>query len=391
MNFEELLNLESFHTAEVLVENIDITHQIKNIYVADTLNFQESVGYGDLVFFNGACCDDFENQFDDIIRTLIEKKAAGIVISVGYYIRALPEKTVLYARKQDFPMIKLDNGGSLTNAISQSFFLLYKDQRRIKETDRFMRELLYGDEQKALMHLCKDNYVRTRQHMVIFLGFDHPGYTKEMIEDLALAVPVNLAPNLFSVYYADEDGVIVVLELSQREPIKHIVTRIMSAVQKSLESELAGNNVSAGVSSIFYEPERMKACIEESKNAFQVLRGCQVHHQARYFEEIGIYRFFFEFNNDVELKEVVMNNLGELFQYDEENNTDYVNTLEIYLNENCNIGATAEKMFLHRNTVKYRIERIREILDVDLNNVNVGFNLRFAYKIRKYLGGKFQS
>ncbi len=389
MSFEELLCLEGFCDADVLVECRDIKHQIKGIYIADTKNFYENVSYGDLVFYNGVCDGGDENSVTDMIQCLMKKGACGLVVAVGLYIQQVPDKAVQLARSGGFPLIMLKNDGSLSKVISQSYFLLYKNQKRIKSTDHLMRELLYGDEEKALMLLCKENYVRTRQHMVIFLGFDQPGYTREMIENLSYAVPVNLAPNLFSVYYADEDGVIVVLELSQREPIKHIVTRIMSAVQKSLELELNGNNVSAGVSSIFYEPERMRACIEESKNAFQVLRGCKVHHQARYFEEIGIYRFFFEFNNDLELQEVVMRYLGELIQYDEDNNTDYVNTLEVYLDENCNIGITAEKMFLHRNTIKYRVERIQEILGVDLSNVNVGFNLRFAYKIRKYLGGKF--
>ena len=155
-----------------------------------------------------------------------------------------------------------------------------------------------------------------------------------MVEELALVMPINLSLTLFSVVYPDEDGV-VVLELSQKEPVKDIVNRFLSAVQHDMGDKLNGNTVSAGVSSIFYKPERMKECVDEAKKAMRLLRGYNICHSARYFEEIGIYRFFFELGNDVELEDFMMQRLGELISYDKEDNGDYIDTLETYLDFGC--------------------------------------------------------
>lgn len=386
MTYQELLQLDSFGQAELLVENTDINHYVKGAQVVETLDVRERVRAGDLVFVSGACFQKADQDLSAVISRLNDRKAAGIVVSIGPYLQEIPESCIALARELKLPLLTLPYEVSVSDAIPETYFALFRSQGTRKEGDRFVRELLYGDEQRALFRLGEFNYVRTRQHIVIFLSFDRSGYDRELIEELALAVPINLSLQLFSVCYADEDGVIVVLELSQKESIKDIVKRIISSVQKALGTLLQGNTVSAGVSSVFYEPERMKACINEAKKAFQVLQGCQVRHSARYYEEIGIYRFFFEFNKDLELRDFVLESLGELIRYDEENNSDYVSTLEVYLDENCNIGETAEKMFVHRNTIKYRITRVEEILDVDLNNVNTQFNLRFAYKVRKYLG-----
>ena len=57
----------------------------------------------------------------------------------------------------------------------------------------------------------------------------------------------------------------VVLELSQKEPVKDIVNRFLSAVQHDMGDRLNGNTISAGVSSIFYNPERMMECVDEAK------------------------------------------------------------------------------------------------------------------------------
>ena len=86
-----------------------------------------------------------------------------------------------------------------------------------------------------------------------------------------------------------------------------------------------------------------------------------------------------------ELEDFMMQRLGELISYDKENNSDYIDTLETYLDFGCNIGETAEYLYMHRNTIRYRIIRVEEILGIDLNSAGTRFNLRFAFKIRKYL------
>ncbi len=51
-----------------------------------------------------------------------------------------------------------------------------------------------------------------------------------------------------------------------------------------------------------------------------------------------------------------------LMSYDLENNTDYLETFKVYLNNNCNVTETASQLYMHRNTLLHRIKRIEEIL-----------------------------
>ena len=63
-----------------------------------------------------------------------------------------------------------------------------------------------------------------------------------------------------------------------------------------------------------------------------------------------------------------------------------INALEVFLEQGCNIAAATDALYVHRNTVKYRIKRIEEIMNIDLKDVTVQFNLRLAFKIMHYLG-----
>ena len=60
-----------------------------------------------------------------------------------------------------------------------------------------------------------------------------------------------------------------------------------------------------------------------------------------------------------------------------------IETLECYINHNCDIKQTAEGMYLHRNTLRYRINKIEELLQVDINDIQTVINFAVAFKIRQ--------
>ncbi len=77
--------------------------------------------------------------------------------------------------------------------------------------------------------------------------------------------------------------------------------------------------------------------------------------------------------------------LGYLIRYDEINGTCMTETLEVYMDNSRNIGASAQQLFIHRNTLKYRVNKAQSILHVNFDDANDCFNIRLAYKIKRFL------
>ncbi len=75
--------------------------------------------------------------------------------------------------------------------------------------------------------------------------------------------------------------------------------------------------------------------------------------------------------------------LEPLLISDRTSGTEYVHTLEVFFQCNQNITQTAKKLYLHRNTVVYRLQRIREILPVDLDDYRVRIQLQQAIMLRE--------
>lgn len=86
-----------------------------------------------------------------------------------------------------------------------------------------------------------------------------------------------------------------------------------------------------------------------------------------------------------QLRDFVGQVLGRLQRHDEENHTDLVDTLDSYFQSGGNITLAARKKYLHRNTFMYRIEKIKDILQVDLKQPEATLELQVALRIRKLL------
>ena len=72
-------------------------------------------------------------------------------------------------------------------------------------------------------------------------------------------------------------------------------------------------------------------------------------------------------------------------QYDEINNTNYYHTLFLYLKNNQNSTLTAKDLFIHRNTMLYRINKIKELTNIDFSNTEETFQVLLSYKIMNYI------
>ena len=76
--------------------------------------------------------------------------------------------------------------------------------------------------------------------------------------------------------------------------------------------------------------------------------------------------------------------IGRLLQADEIKHGSLCETLERYLKNNCNAKKTAEEMFLHRNTLNYRLKKISEILGCDFTSLDDCMKLKLAFTILRY-------
>lgn len=97
----------------------------------------------------------------------------------------------------------------------------------------------------------------------------------------------------------------------------------------------------------------------------------------KYYNQLGPLELL-QLLPNVQMESFISNNLKSLAYSEDETLIEFKNTLKMYLDLNCNITDTANALFVHRNTVKYRIKRCEEILGQDITDPSYSLQLRLS-------------
>jgi DNA-binding PucR family transcriptional regulator len=106
------------------------------------------------------------------------------------------------------------------------------------------------------------------------------------------------------------------------------------------------------------------------------------------FEETGAYRLLLPAVSEdpTELQRFYEETVSPLVGYDEQYETELVRTLETFLDSDGNVARTAEKLFTHRHTIRYRLERVRELTSLDVSSTDGRERLSLGLKAMRVLG-----
>lgn len=98
-----------------------------------------------------------------------------------------------------------------------------------------------------------------------------------------------------------------------------------------------------------------------------------------YYPDLSVHRLLMLLENNPELEVFQNDTLGLLLSQGSKKK--FIETLEAYYEHKGNLSQTAEALFIHRNTLSYRLERITEISGLDLNNHDTALAIQLALKI----------
>ncbi|WP_236652062.1 PucR family transcriptional regulator [Streptacidiphilus neutrinimicus] len=175
------------------------------------------------------------------------------------------------------------------------------------------------------------------------------------------------------------DRVVVLSEARPNEP----------AVHAALAQELGTPEGAIGVSTRSVSPSDIHRCYLEALRALEVRQNSRQRSGTTFFDDLGLYRILGPGNDLRELQFFVREWLGRLIDYDAEHNTELVETLSRYFDCGGNYDDAAAALTVHRSTLRYRLQRIREISDHDLADVDTRLNLQVATRVWKIiLGGR---
>lgn len=117
--------------------------------------------------------------------------------------------------------------------------------------------------------------------------------------------------------------------------------------------------------------------------------GSMMHNDQEFtlgYGDLGVKRLLYLVIDHPELERFHQENLAPLEAYDLEWESELIPTLRVYLKEGANLNSASRALFVHRHTLRYRLEQIAEILNVDIDSQEVLLNLQIAFLIKDMKG-----
>ena len=174
------------------------------------------------------------------------------------------------------------------------------------------------------------------------------------------------------------------LVLFTSRPSKEIMTK---AEREQFYTFLTNSGLSAGISMPFNNPVDTSRYYRQASRAVEAgvyaNRGCGVF----YYNDVIPYCVAQGLEKRNDLRDYCPESVATVLRYDAENGTELLTTLEQYLLHVDDPVSAARELHIHRNTLLYRINKIRELTEIDLRNGDERLKIQLYLKFLKYQNG----
>lgn len=193
----------------------------------------------------------------------------------------------------------------------------------------------------------------------------------EAVEDLKENIRsyLNLRDKVSHVLTIESNIVIVVASFSQKSSVSSAASEFINKLLTHFHFQKIPTPIYIGIGN---EYDHLLKLGKSYTEALEVIKAAEItgnQENIPYeYAKLGIYRYLESIEQKNEFLEYENKDLALLKAKDQESSTELLKTLEIYLLNNCKTKPAAEQLFIHQNTLNYRIKQITEMTSIDLSD-----------------------
>lgn len=312
------------------------------------------------------------------VEYLETKDVSGLTLSVGRYYDEVSDELIRYCDAKDFPLFVISCN---TPLVSITYDLckkiIRKDRLDMNVAESFRNAILNpGNREGYVQNLVKQGY--TEGAYKAFVVCTSVAVDEDTLEHIRINIKYTMKKYIkrISVFELDGDIVIICHGLDQGISQK-LIDGYFTLCNQNRDYKL-----SMGESSIKDGFEKISEAYQEAKIALKVAKIKNRRHF--YWEDVGIYGLLLAQNRESVLLDYYKKYLEPLVDYDARKGTDYTKILRIYLENQSSVNEVSALTYMHRNTINYRLSRMKEILNIEMDEEDK-MSLRIAFLIRELL------
>lgn len=222
----------------------------------------------------------------------------------------------------------------------------------------------------------------TRQlHAVLTFAWNSPNAPslRRLTTTINWLLTTHNRPALLHVYSDDHACVFQALKSSDGANMS-TAQELERRVREQIEAEFPEARLVAGISGPAANLSEWPAVYREAVQAMRLGQRLNLNRLVD-FHSLGVFQLLGQIEDIPAVRAFGEQVIGPLVKYDEEHRSSLVQTMDAYFAHHGNISQTAESLFIHRNTLLYRLDRIQELTEQNLNQADMRLAMHLALKL----------
>lgn len=382
---EDVLNLK-LDGMQLIAGEKGLHRVVSWTYMVQTRPYADHMNQGNFALM---VVDYIRFDFAEAARSMEELNELGIsglAVSVADDREEVPERMIERANELELPLFFVRWEGASFVDIAQSIgSLIIQTGMENKKTGDYLYNLLFGYE-------INDKYVEKISGQ-FGLDFSRPYRVGVIVIDRKYGVNLEQDEHTYE-YYADcmnreinsmkgsfmfmrfLNKFVLLFEAQENKEIEHELEQLLRRLDDRPQFKgLIRSTCILGAA--YRDPRDFGQSYQEAKNliARKELLPNPRNKKVLSASSMGIYKYMFNSGNQAEILSYCNEKLRKLEEYDHANGTFLQDTLLAYYMNGFSVGKTAEALFIHRNSLQYRLNKIEELLGMELNDYMEYLNL----------------
>lgn len=333
--------------------------KISWIHTVEDTEFAEFL-YGDELVFNSGLNYRSEQWLKEFLESMDRAGAGGVIIAVPDGRQFSPD-LIRWCNSRHLPLFSASRKTPYIDIMRKfSEILLKNEQRETNLVTAVKNAIFYPDNEEMYMnHMERNGFSRDLPYTVIMLSchtYDTDRGNKPMKE-----IQKKLHFSMEKTVFYEEEGKLIILAGGYSSSWLRDKFSLLADSDPHLYIG-AGTTVS-----------RMRDIHRSYENAYTAYRLTKTTIPKNFlvYDELGIYKLLTDVKDAGIYPSFAGEVLGNLIEYDQVHDTEYMKILKAYFENDCSIVRTAQELYCHKNTLTYKLNKIKEVLGYDiLSNKN---------------------
>jgi endonuclease IV len=341
------------------------------MHVVEDIEFIASLHGEELVFYSGLSCTS-EEWLKRYITELDRHHAGGLIMSFRGE-ETFSQEIIDYCNEIRFPVFSAAWTTPYIDIMRLFAEILLKNEQRETNLIASFKNAIYYPENEGsyLSHFERNGFLRDMEYIVIIISCHT--YDDEAGNARLDKIEKSMRFILEKMIAYEEHGRLIILAAGS------VLSRIQEEFGRLCRND---SNVYAGIGTVAEGVRDIHRSHENAYTAYQLTKTA-IPKNLLCYDELGIYKILADTKEASIYPEFVQETLGELMKYDEKNHTDYMEILEAYFENDCCAVHTAQALYCHKNTLSYKLDKIRRILGYDILKNENRVKIMVAIYIRR--------